>query len=96
MPDFGDDRVMACSLADMQRWIRGFTGQSDLTFNRGKIQFTDRGVDFTVTIEELPVRKLGLVKFRDSRIQFSYPDEQAQSARDWIRVFDHHTQRGGG
>ena len=96
MPDFGNDRVMACSQSDMLRWIRGFTGQTDLVFRDGKVQFTDQGVDFTVTIEELPIRKLGMVKFQDSRIQFSYPNEQEQRAREWIRVFDHHTQRGGG
>ena len=53
-------------------------------------------MDITVSIEELPVRRLGLVKFRDSRVQFSYPPEQAAAFRDWIKVFDHHTQRGGG
>ncbi len=96
MPDFGDERVMACTVSDMQRWIRGFTDQPNLTFANGKLSFTDGGVDFTVTIEELPVRKLGLVKFRDSKVKFEYPDSQAQQAREWIGVFDHHTQRGGG
>lgn len=96
MPDFGDDRVMACTVNDMQRWLRGFTGQPDLQISDGRVDFTDRGVQFTVTVEELPVRKLGLVRFRDSRIRFFYPAEQADAARAWIRTFDHHTQRGGG
>lgn len=87
---------MACTQRDMQRWIRGFTSQPDLTFANGRLEFSDRGVDFTVTIEELPVRKLGLVKFRDSKVKFEYPDSQAKSAREWIGVFDRHTQRGGG
>ena len=96
MPDFGDDRVMACTESDMQRWLRGFTGQDELAFANGQVSFVDNGISLTVTIDELPVRRLGLVKFRDSRIRFSYPPESADAAREWIRRFDHHTQRGGG
>lgn len=87
---------MACTEADMQRWLRGFTGQDGLAFEHGQVTFEDKGIRFTVTIEELPVRRLGLVKFRDSRIRFSYPPDQSDAAREWIGRFDHHTQRGGG
>jgi uncharacterized protein (DUF1919 family) len=36
------------------------------------------------------------VSFAQLEVGFEYPASQAEAARDWIRRFDRHTQRGGG
>lgn len=96
MPDFGDDRVMAATQRDLERWFRDFTDQQELAFEGGRMAFAHNGVNLTVRIDSMPPRKLGLITFIDTRVRFEYPPEQAADARLWITKFDHYTQRGGG
>ena len=96
MPDFGDDRVMGATQQDLERWLRDFTGQQNLSFAAGRLDFADGGLNMTVLIEPQPPRRLGLIEFRDIRVQFEYPRPQSELARAWIKKFDHYTQRGGG
>ncbi len=96
MPDFGDDRVMAATQRDLERWFRDFTGMQHLGFQAGKMAFTHDGVDLTVRLDPMPPRRLGLITFIDNRVRFEYPPEQAAAVRQWITRFDHYTQRGGG
>lgn len=96
MPDFGDDRVMSATQKDLERWLRDFTGQQSLGFTDGRMSFAHDSVELTVRIDVMPPRKLGLIKFIDTRVRFEYPPEQAVAVRAWVTKFDHYTQRGGG
>ena len=100
MPFFGDRRVMACTPADMERWLGEFTGQQSLRFEpatTGRSMSLDAGGwPMTVAVRELPPRVVALLRMPQLDVRFDYPADQAAAAREWITRFDRHTQRGGG
>jgi hypothetical protein len=100
MPYFGDRRIMACTPADMERWLREFTGDDTVRFARGpdggELTIDAGGWPLTVGVVELPPRVVALLRMQQLDVRFSYPDDKAGAARDWIARFDQHTQRGGG
>ncbi|MCP5264996.1 MAG: hypothetical protein H6934_02745 [Burkholderiaceae bacterium] len=96
MPYFGDDRVMACTEADMLRWLGEFTGLPGLAFVEGCLTLEAGGFPLTIRVEPAPPRRLGLVVFRATRVKFQYPPAHSAAAHEWITRFDHHTHRGGG
>lgn len=96
MAYFGDTRDMACSRVDLERWLREFTGRDRFETRGEALVLPADGFDLLVTLVVLPPRRLGLVSFHLSRVSFEYPPEHQTAARDWIRRFDFHTQRGGG
>lgn len=93
---FGDSREMGCSRADLERWLREFTGQPVLQADDEAIRVPVADFEVHVRVSPAPLRRLGLITFRALRVQFIYPPERAAQAREWIRGFDFHTQRGGG
>lgn len=96
MAYFGDTRDMACSRADLERWLREFTGHATFETRGDALVLPADGFDLSVRLEALPPRRLGLVSFHLLRVSFEYPPQHQAAARDWIRRFDFHTQRGGG
>ena len=96
MPFFGDRRVMACSAADLERWLRELTGDPSLAFASGRLTLDGGGFPVTVTAERLEPRRVALLALPQLRVAFDYPPEAAERARGWIERFDRHTQRGGG
>jgi hypothetical protein len=96
MLDFGDRRVMGCSRADLERWVRELTGLQGRQFQGGRLDLSDAGIPVCIITHELVPRRIGLVSFAQLEVGFEYPASQAEAARDWIRRFDRHTQRGGG
>jgi len=93
---FGDSREMGCSRADLERWLREFTGLPVLQADDHAIRVPVADFMLEVRVSPAPPRRLGLITFRALQVQFVYPTEHAMQARDWIRGFDFHTQRGGG
>lgn len=91
---------MACTPADMERWLREFTGDDSVRFIGGaggrEVTIDAGGWPLTVGAVELPPRVVALLRMQQLDVQFSYPDDMAGAARDWITRFDQHTQRGGG
>lgn len=91
---------MACTPADMERWLREFTGVDSVRFTSepgGRTLTIDAGGwPLTVGVVELPPRVVALLRMQQLDVRFSYPDDKAGAARDWIARFDQHTQRGGG
>lgn len=96
MSGYGDSREMGCSRADIARWLREITGLDAIPEREGAFVVALQGFDLRVQVEPVPSRRLGLVVFRANRVSFLYPPQHQQAARDWIRHFDFHTQRGGG
>lgn len=96
MLDFGDRRIMGCSRTDLERWVRELTGLQDRSFLAGRLDLSDTGIPVCLVVRELAPRRIGLVSFAQLELWFDYPSDQADAARDWIRRFDRHTQRGGG
>lgn len=96
MPDFGDRRVMACTRADLQRWLREFTGIDSLCVGEQALALALDGLVMTVNTRQLPERRIALLRIQQLEVSFSYPPGLTDSARDWIARFDRHTQRGGG
>ena len=96
MAYFGDERVMACSRADMVRWLAEFTGAASPQTIGDALCLPADGFTILITLEPAPPRRLGMVVFRENRVQFSYPPEHQTAARALIQRFDFHTQRGGG
>ena len=96
MLDFGDRRIMGCSRTDLERWVRELTGLQDRSFLADRLDLSDAGIPVCLVVRELAPRRIGLVSFAQLEVWFDYPPDQADAARDWIRRFDRHTQRGGG
>ena len=96
MPDFGDHRIMACTRADLQRWLREFTGDPSLQVGDHALELALEGFNLTLNTRELPPRRIALLRIEQLEVQFDYATESAARARDWIARFDRHTQRGGG
>lgn len=100
MPFFGDRRVMACTPADIERWLREFTGSDSVRLERGaaggEFRLDAGGWPMRVSVTELAPRVVALLRMPQLDVSFAYPDERAAEARDWITRFDRHTQRGGG
>ncbi|MCM5569677.1 hypothetical protein M6I34_04070 [Burkholderiaceae bacterium FT117] len=101
MPFFGDRRVMACTPADIERWLREFTGGQDIRLEPaggggGEFRLDAGGWPMRVQVEVMPPRVVALLRMPQLDVRFDYPQERAAEARGWITRFDRHTQRGGG
>jgi hypothetical protein len=101
MPFFGDRRIMACLLADLNRWLREITGDFGLDFDSidgdsGVLSLDAGGWPITVRATKRAPRSIALLRLPQLEVEFDYPPERSQAARLWIEAFDRHTQRGGG
>ena len=96
MPDFGDRRVMGCTRADIERWVRELLGPGAPRFEGDRLDLRESGVALRVVVRDAPPRSLGLVRFRELDVSFEYEPADREVARAWIARFDRHTQRGGG
>lgn len=87
---------MACSRADLARWLTELTGSDHgmAQTGRARIDLSPGWVELVT--EPVEPRTVGLVRMRRLRVRF-LPSEGAEAtARAWVTRFDHHTQRGGG
>ena len=107
MPDFGDRRTMACTPADLKRWLGELCGCDPgmTAFERasgaqpgsvGAATIEAEGVNVTLRWRVLEPRRIALLSIAQLELEFSYPSAEAKGARAWIERFDRHTQRGGG
>lgn len=107
MPDFGDHRVMACTVADIERWLGEYAGQAsvrrlvsaDAAFivDASALSLNDATIfPLTLATRALPPRVIALLRMPQLEVRFDYAPEHAARARAWIAGFDRHTQRGGG
>ena len=96
MVDFGDLRVMACSPADLERWLREFTGDAHLKVGGQYCRLDAGGFMIDLSWQVLAPRRIALLRIEQLELRFVYPGEHAAAARRWISRFDRHTQRGGG
>jgi hypothetical protein len=94
--DFGDRRTMGCSRADLERWVREMCGPGAPGFTGDRLELRPAGVPVAIVVSDAPVRRLGMVRFRELDVRFEYADADRDAARRWIAEFDRHTQRGGG
>lgn len=107
MPDFGDRRTMACTPADLKRWLGELCGcDPGMTASErasgaqpgsvGAATIEAEGVTLTLRWRVLAPRQIALLRIAQLELEFSYPSAEAKGARAWIERFDRHTQRGGG
>jgi hypothetical protein len=96
MPFHGFDRVMACSRADLGRWLRELTGSDHGVVAGGRAALVFDWGTLGLETEQMPPRRIALLKVQQLRVSFVPPAGREAEARDWIERFDHHTQRGGG
>ncbi len=96
MPTFGDRRVMGCSRADIERWVRELMPGRNPRFSADALEIPLDGFSLGLSVRDAPSRSLGLIRFRELEVCFRYPPDRAEAAREWIMAFDRHTQRGGG
>lgn len=108
MLNFGDCRVMACTPADLKRWLGELcgcdpaisAGGSEAGAQPGAVGAvsveTDTGVMLTLRWRVLAAHQIALLRVPQLELEFSYPGNSAALARAWIERFDRHTQRGGG
>lgn len=54
--------------------------------------------NFSITLrwKVLEPRRIALIRIEQLELEFAYPPEASETAREWIMRFDRHTQRGGG
>ena len=107
MPDFGDRRTMACTPADLKRWLGELCGcdpgmpaseraSGAQPGSVGAATIEAEGVNVTLRWRVLEPRRIALLSIAQLELEFSYPPAEAEGARAWIERFDRHTQRGGG
>jgi len=96
MPFHGFDRVMACSRADLGRWLRELTGSDHGVADTGGATLAFDWGALRLETEPMPPRRIALLKVQQLRVRFVPPAGLEAQARAWIERFDHHTQRGGG
>lgn len=87
---------MACTRADLQRWLCEFIGDPSLQVGDRALELALEGFNLTLNTRELPPRRIALLRIEQLEVWFDYSTEAADRARDWIARFDRHTQRGGG
>jgi hypothetical protein len=96
MPFFGDSRVMACTRADLARWLEQLLGHDHGMGHDGRARLEfDWGV-LEVETAELAPRSVALLRLPQLDVRFRYDPALRDQAQAWITHFDHHTQRGGG
>ncbi len=108
MLNFGDRRVMACTPADLKRWLGELcgcdpgmsaggspAGAQPGTVGAASVE-SDSGVTLTLRWRVLEAHQIALLRVPQLELEFSYPHHSAELARAWIERFDRHTQRGGG
>jgi hypothetical protein len=101
MPFFGDRRIMACQLVDLERWLRESTGKPSLQFDTadkasGIVSLDAGGWLLQIRASRRVPSTIALIRLPQLEVEFVYPPDRAQAARLWIEAFDRHTQRGGG
>lgn len=107
MPDFGDRRTMACTPADLKRWLGELCGCDPAMVGPdraagaqpgavGAASIEAEGVTLTLRWRVLEPRQIALLRIAQLELDIEYPRSAAPAARAWIERFDRHTQRGGG
>ena len=95
MPFHGFARTMACTRADLARWLVELTGSDHgIASGTASLQF-DWGA-LRIETEPLPPRRIALLRSEQLRVVFVPPQGREDEAREWVTRFDRHTQRGGG
>lgn len=94
--DFGDRRVMACTVTELTRWLCELTGDPEIALRGGAVEIPLPGGALQVRAAELAPRRIALLAIAQLEVSFQYPAAISDAARGWIRAFDRHTQRGGG
>jgi hypothetical protein len=95
VPFHGFDRVMSCTRQDLARWLVELTGDSH-GIEQGSATLPFDWGPLRIETDDLPPRRIALLKARQLRVRFVPPEGREAEARAWITRFDHHTQRGGG
>jgi hypothetical protein len=97
VPNFGERRVMGCSRADLERWVRELLGSAAPGL-RGddRLDLRPAGVPLSIVVRDAPPRARGLIRFRELDVRFEFAPADREAALAWIGAFDRHTQRGGG
>jgi hypothetical protein len=96
MPFHGFDRVMACTTADLARWLTELTGSDHAMATTGRAELPIEGGTLRIETEPLPPRRIALMRAQQLRVVFVPPEGREAEAREWVTRFDRHTQRGGG
>lgn len=87
---------MACSRADLGRWLAELTGSDHGLPGTGTAVLDFAWGALRLETEPLPPRRIALLKVQQLRVRFVPPEGRDEQARAWIEHFDRHTQRGGG
>lgn len=96
MPFHGFDRTMACTRADLARWLTELTGSDHGIGATGRAELPIEGGLLRIETEQMPPRRIALMRAQQLRVVFVPPEGREAEAREWVTRFDRHTQRGGG
>ena len=96
MPFHGFDRIMACTRADLGRWLTELTGSDHGIAATGSAELPIEGGLLRIETEPLPPRRIALMSSHQLQVVFVPPEGREAEAREWVTRFDRHTQRGGG
>ena len=96
MPFHGFDRIMACTRADLGRWLTELTGSDHGIAATGSAELPIEGGLLRIETEQMPPRRIALMRAQQLRVVFVPPEGHEAEAREWVTRFDRHTQRGGG
>lgn len=87
---------MGCTRAEFMGWLPGATRQASFQVDGDKVTVITHGGRVQISLEEKPLRRLGLVALPVLGITFCFRGLDELARDDFLAYFDLYTRRGGG
>jgi hypothetical protein len=89
-------RQMGCTQAEFMSLLPGATRQAPMRVEGDKVVILTGGGSVEITVEVMPVRRLGQIALPVLGVEFRFSGMDAAARRDFLEYFDLYTRRGGG
>jgi hypothetical protein len=87
---------MGCTRAEFMGWLPGATRQASFRVDGDKVTVITHGGQVQISLEEKPLRRMGLVALPVLGITFCFCGLDELARDDFLAYFDLYTRRGGG
>jgi len=87
---------MGCTRAEFMGWLPGATRQASFQVDGDKVTVMTHGGQVQISLEEKPLRRMGLVALPVLGITFCFRGLDELARDDFLAYFDLYTRRGGG
>ena len=87
---------MGCTRAEFMGWLPGATRHASFNVDVDKVTVITHGGRVQISLEEKPLRRMGLIALPVLGITFCFRDLDELARDDFLAYFDLYTRRGGG